>query len=682
MKQLREEYLAISAQLATALNKIAEHAQDTEDDSVLGSRVRQVLDEYGGASQLAKHAKLISAYHSNNHLPLLWNSYRSHRAVLFRLMKLLPIQSATQDTQVIDALTFIQPFQNAHRKYLPSDIDLEFADPRWLQLVKAKSRKQPVLRRKQLEICIFHYLAVGLSRGDLYVTGSDEYADYRKQLLPWDICEPQVADYCQTLGLPATATEFVQQLQKLLQTTANRVDAAFPDNSDLTIDADGRPHLKRTPAQTPPEGLEDFRTTLKTRLPKRHLLDVLKYAHHRIGYTRHFGPPSGSDSKMNDAVRKYLVSIFGYGCGLGAAQTASHTRGIVTRRSMKRINDQHISSETLENATRDVINEYARFQLPFLWGSGKHAVADGTHIKLLENNLLGQHHFRYGEYGAIAYHHVSDTYVAIFSHFISCGVWEAVYILDGLLKNKSAIQPDTVHADTQGQTETVFGLAHLLGIQLMPRMRNWNKVDLCRPDKTTSYKHIESIFNSIVNWKLIEKHWQDLMQVILSIQAGKVLPSMLLQKLGTHNRRNKLYRAFAELGRVIRTLFLLNYLSDVQLRQSVHSATTLVERYNGFLAWLSFGGDGVLRVKDPVEQEKRLKYLSLVGNTVMLQNVVDITSVINKMVTDGYPVTKELVSRISPYMTGHIKRFGEYILEMDDLPEPLPPHNDILKALN
>ena len=57
-----------------------------------------------------------------------------------------------------------------------------------------------------------------------------------------------------------------------------------------------------------------------------------------------------------------------------------------------------------------------------------------------------------------------------FSHFIPCGVWEAVYILDGLLKNSSDIQPDTIHADTQGQSTPVFALAYLLGIKLMPRI--------------------------------------------------------------------------------------------------------------------------------------------------------------------------------------------------------------------
>lgn len=99
---------------------------------------------------------------------------------------------------------------------------------------------------------------------------------------------------------------------------------------------------------------------------------------------------------------------------------------------------------------KNIIAEYSRFELPKLWGEGHKAIADGTHIELRENNLLGDQHIRYGGYGGIAYHHISDTYIALFSNFITCGVWEAVYILDGLLQNKSSFQPDTLHADTHG----------------------------------------------------------------------------------------------------------------------------------------------------------------------------------------------------------------------------------------
>ena len=78
-----------------------------------------------------------------------------------------------------------------------------------------------------------------------------------------------------------------------------------------------------------------------------------------------------------------------------------------------------------------------------------------------------------------------------------------------------------------------------------------------------------------------------------------------------------------------------------------------------------------MRTGDPVEMEKRIKYADLIANIVMLHNVIDLTDVLNEMNAEGEPVTKELVERISPYMTQHIRRFGRYHLDMSDLPDPL-----------
>ena len=117
---------------------------------------------------------------------------------------------------------------------------------------------------------------------------------------------------------------------------------------------------------------------------------------------------------------------------------------------MRRINAQHINAFKLEAAASDIIEEYTRFGLPKFWGDGKSAIADGTQMELRENNPIGSRHIRYGGFGGIAYHHISDNYIAVFSNFIACSVWEAVYILDGLLLNASKLQPDTLHSDTHG----------------------------------------------------------------------------------------------------------------------------------------------------------------------------------------------------------------------------------------
>jgi len=146
----------------------------------------------------------------------------------------------------------------------------------------------------------------------------------------------------------------------------------------------------------------------------------------------------------------------------------------------------------------------------------------------------------------------------------------------------------------------------------------------------------------------------------------------LTRKLGTYNRRSLLYRAFRELGRVERTLFLLRFFSSTEIRQVIRAETTKIEAYNDFLDWVSFGGP-VIKSGDPVEQEKQLKYASLVANTIMLSNVADLSQVLSDMARNGHPVTPELVASTSPYIRGHILRFGQYALDMVNLPDPLDP---------
>lgn len=174
-----------------------------------------------------------------------------------------------------------------------------------------------------------------------------------------------------------------------LRETAPRGDATYPENTALTLDDEGTPHLTRLQARPLPEDLHTSEAVLKDRMPERPRLDILKDGQPWVGYTRHFGPPSGADPKLSDPVLRYLFTVFGSACELGASQTARQAHGPLSRQVLRRINEQPITAAKLEASLRDVITAYTRFALPFLWGSGNAAIADGTHGELVENNLLG-----------------------------------------------------------------------------------------------------------------------------------------------------------------------------------------------------------------------------------------------------------------------------------------------------
>ena len=373
---------------------------------------------------------------------------------------------------------------------------------------------------------------------------------------------------------------------------------------------------------------------------------------------------SGFEAKIDDPRKRFITTLFCYGCNLGPTQTARSVQGL-SRKQVAWLNLRHITEERLDKAIVRVINAFNTFALPKFWGTGKHVSADGTKWSIYEQNLLSEYHVRYGGYGGIGYYHVSDMYIALFSNFIPCGVHEAVYILDGLIKNESDVQPDTIHGDTQAQSAPVFGLSHLLGIRLMPRIRGIKQLVFYKPDRKAKYGHINSLFTESINWELIERHYPDMLRVAISIKAGRITPSMILRRLGVASRKNKLYFAFRELGRAIRTRFLLNYINDVELRRVIHQSTNKSEQFNDFAQWLHFANDGIIAENIRHEQRKVVKYNHLVANMVILHNVHTMSRTLKVLQEQGVPLSEELLNRLSPYRREHINRLGHYSLDLD-----------------
>jgi len=114
---------------------------------------------------------------------------------------------------------------------------------------------------------------------------------------------------------------------------------------------------------------------------------------------------------------------------------------------------------------------------------------------------------------------------------------------------------------------------------------------------------------------LIETHWRDLMQVVLSIREGRLSSTLLLRRLGTESRKNNVYKAFRELGRVIRTITLLRFISEPELREEITAATN---------------------------------------------KALDMTAVLRQLADEGWPVTPAAIADLSPYIRERIKRFGKY----------------------
>lgn len=679
IKRLEQHTLEHAAQADALIERFRSILYALQADGSRLKRFDAIEQNLGGEVEpLIESCEKHLAYAKGNYLPFLLDPYRRKRALLFECLGVMELRATNEDTSTLRAIKTLQALRHQRKDFLPASA----LDPGAIEALNALPRRwqkqvwtDGLIHRKFFEIAIFNLIRMELHSGDLALAQGVNFDDFREQLIDDEVLEDELDSYGQVVELPTDPKAFVHSLRERLTDTALKVDADIPRNADINI-KDGRLTLRRPRAALRSQELEELDQWLVRRLPKTSIVDILVDTEKWLDLHQLVYPLSGHAPKIRDSRLRFIATLFCYGCNLGPAQTSQSIKGF-TRRQIAWLNLKQITEDQLDKMITRVINAYNHYELPTYWGSGKHAAADGTKWDLYEENLISTYHIRYGGYGGIGYYHVSDKYIALFSHFIPCGVREAIYILDGLMANESDIQPEVLHGDSHAQTFPVFALAYLLGIELMPRMRDLNRQQLFRPSRDMRFSHIDSLFTESIDWDLIERHLPDMYRIAISIKTGHITASTILQRLGTFSRKNKVYFAFRELGRAVKTIFLLRYISDLGLRQSIHAETNKCEEFNAFAKWVFFGGEGIIAENVRHEQLKVTKYNHLVANLILLYNVEHMTRELTKLRAEGFELSEELLRGLAPYRTSAINRFGDYTLNVGKKVDPMDPNQTI-----
>ena len=130
----------------------------------------------------------------------------------------------------------------------------------------------------------------------------------------------------------------------------------------------------------------------------------------------------------------------------------------------------------------------------------------------------------------------------------------------------------------------MFALCHLLGFRFAPRIRHVGETRLFSVEKSSRYPTLERLIGGAISTKQITAHWDEALRLAASIQHGTVTASLMLRKLGAYPRQNALALALREIGKLERTLFLLEYIQNIELRKRIESG-----RFSGVkpLSWLA-----------------------------------------------------------------------------------------------
>lgn len=608
----------------------------------------------------------------HDELPYVVKAYRKKRKLLHKLMEQLPVATISEQAPLLKFWGRLHClYVSKTRISEPLELPIAFfkkLSKRWQKYIIAN---QTDLSQNicSLEIACLLSIGTQLKTFNCYIHGGQKYGDPNEQLIKWDDYDTLANEYSQLSGIPHDGSQLIRELKAELMETSIEIDNKFHDIEGVKIQGDEL-ILQRAFTKYSSETLEPLRHAISQRMPKVSIIDVISDTVRWLNLENFFRPLSGHESKLTDIQFRLIVTVFCYGCNIGTQQAMDSIKGL-SRKQIAWLNARFASVQTIEKALKKVTNIYSQMDLPKEWGDGSHASADGTHRPTYNSNILSEFHVRYRQKGAIGYYMVSDQYIALFSQFIACGAHESWYILDRISKNELAIKPSILHGDTHAQNYVVFGLAHLLGIKLMPRIRGIKNLKFYKPSSKTEYKNLGALFSGTIQWNVIEKSMPEMMRIVLSIKQGKITPSAILRRLNTFNQRNILYKGFHELGKAVRTIFLLRCISDIELRKTIHRETNKSEQFHSFSSWLFFGNGGVIRHNERFDQEKIIKYHHLVSSLVILFNSHHMSKILDKLKREGFPFSKEDIQHLSPYQKFGTNLYGQYHLDLEKVLEPI-----------
>ncbi len=113
----------------------------------------------------------------------------------------------------------------------------------------------------------------------------------------------------------------------------------------------------------------------------------------------------------------------------------------------------------------------------------------------------------------------------------------------------------------------VFGLFSMLGYNFSPGFKDLNDQRFWRAEmpraQTGGYGPLESLARNKVNLNKVITHWPDMLRVAGSLLTGQVRAYDLLRMFGREGRPTPLGQAFAEYGRIPKTLHLLAVVDPV-----------------------------------------------------------------------------------------------------------------------
>lgn len=598
---------------------------------------------------LVQDASALTARLRADPIDFLETGYPRLRRYAPRFLKTFDWRGARTLKPLLAAVGMLNGMNAAVTRTAPKSLPASFARLKW------RTRLAAAPDAKLWEIAVLFELRSALRAGDVWIDEGRKYQNLDRALLP----APAVLT-SERLAIPYRPDEWLDAKRVELTRRFDEVGQAAVEGRLANAAIDGGALKLSRLTRGVPEEAEALVTQLYGLMPSIRITDLLLDADNHIGFTEAFtdlrtgAPPTDR--------RALMTVLLADGVNLGLKKMADACSDYSFWELM-RVANWHVRSETYARALAMVIDAQAALPMAQSWGRGETSSSDGQHFRVgAQGEAMNVINARYGtQPGLASYSHVSDQYGPFHAQPIAATAHEAPFVLDGLLLHDSGLRIKEHFTDTGGFTDHVFAVCAFLGFYFAPRIRDLAGHRLYAFDAAAVHPMLRPLVAKQVREQVIRDGWPDMMRGAASMAARAVVPSQYLRKLAAYPKRNKLSLAWREVGRIERTLFTLNWLSDPALQRRANAGLNKGEAHHALKAAINFHRKGEIRDRTRDSQELRIAGMNFLAAVIIYANTRHLGRLIAEMNAAGVEPPHHLVPHVSPLGWDHIMLTGEYI---------------------
>ena len=569
----------------------------------------------------------------------------------------LPFATKSKENSIYVAIDIVRKLDDKTLRKLPDNTPVDFV-PHDLRACLRDDNEQ--INRNAWEMGLAIALKDKLRSGDLYLPQSKEHVSFWDMMISdkqWQ--ESRESSY-EALQQPYSdevknilCKEFHSSVEKA-STKFNLDDFAQIDNRKLK--------LKKYDKSDIPDKVIHLQKTIDSSMPIIRIEQLLMEVDKLTNFSRHFVPIQKHNSRPQNFYKTLIAALISQATNLGVVAMSASVQG-VTVDMLRHVLQFYVHEESLKMASAEIVNHHHQLPLSGIHGSGSISSSDAQRFKIRADSLLASYYPRYYGYYEKAvgiYTHVSDQYSVYNTQVISCSPREALYVLDGLLENNTILQVKEHTTDTHGYTEIIFALCYLLGYYFMPRLKDLPDQQLYRTVKEENSSVFSPILNKTADLDIIEEQWESMIRVAQSLKEKTTPAHIVVQRLTNSSPADSLSKAFTNLGRIIKTQYILTYITDLELRRKVQLQLNKGEYRHKLPRWIFFANQGEFTTGDYEEIMNKSSCLSLVSNAILHWNTIKIGETVNKLSAQGESVPEDVLSHVSLLPFKHVLPNGMY----------------------